>query len=48
MLILSMYMMQPIVENLSSVCKNYLAMEKENKRLAAELADIRCKCLFCV
>jgi hypothetical protein len=43
MLILSMSLMQPIVKNLSNVCKNYLAIKKENKRLAAELADVRCK-----
>jgi hypothetical protein len=48
MLILSMSLMQPVVENPSNVCKNYLAMEKENKRLAAELADIRRKCLSCI
>jgi hypothetical protein len=48
MMILSMSLMQPVVENLSNVCKNYLAMEKENKRLAAELADIRRKCLLCI
>jgi hypothetical protein len=46
MLILSLFLMQPVVQNLSNVCKNYLAMEKENKRLTAALADIRCKCLF--
>jgi hypothetical protein len=45
MLILSMSLMQPVVENLFNMCKNYLAMEKENKRLAAELADIHRKCL---
>jgi hypothetical protein len=38
--------MQPIVENLFNVCKNYLAMEKENKRLPADLADVRRKFLF--
>jgi hypothetical protein len=48
MLILSMSLMQLVVENLSNVCTNYLAMEKENKRLAAELADVGRKCLFCV
>jgi hypothetical protein len=46
MLILSTSLKQPVVENLSNVCKNYLAMEKESKRLAAELADVRRKCLF--
>jgi hypothetical protein len=46
MLILSISLMQPVVENLSNVCKNYLAMEKENKRLAAEMAKVRRKCLF--
>jgi hypothetical protein len=46
MLILSISLMQAVVENLSNVCKNNLAMEKENKRLAAELADVRHKCIF--
>jgi hypothetical protein len=39
-------LMQPVIESLSNVCKNYLAMEKENKRLAAELAKVRRKCIF--
>jgi hypothetical protein len=47
MVILSMPLMQPVVKNLSNMCKNYLAMEKENKRLSAALADILRKCLFC-
>jgi hypothetical protein len=38
--------MQPVIKSLSSVCKNYLAMEKEKKRLAAELAEVRRKCFF--
>jgi hypothetical protein len=46
MLILSTPPMQPVIESLSSVCKNYLEMEKENKRLAAELADVRRKCFL--
>jgi hypothetical protein len=46
MLILLISLMQPVVENLSNICKSYLAMEKENKCLAAELADVRRKCLF--
>jgi hypothetical protein len=40
MLILLISLMQPVVENLSNMCKNYLAMEKENKRMTAELADV--------
>jgi hypothetical protein len=39
MMILLISLMEPVVENLSNVCKNYLAMKKENKRLAAELAE---------
>jgi hypothetical protein len=38
--------MQPVIDSLFSVCKNYLAMEKENKRLAAELAEVHRKCFF--
>jgi hypothetical protein len=38
--------MQPVVESLSSVCKNYLAMEDENNRLATELVEVRRKCFF--
>jgi hypothetical protein len=38
--------MQPVIESLSNICKNYLAMEKKNKRLAAELAKVRRKCIF--
>jgi hypothetical protein len=38
--------MQPVIESLSSVCKNYLAMEKENKQLATELAKVCRKCFF--
>jgi hypothetical protein len=44
MLILSISLVHPVVKNLSNVCKNYLAMEKENKCLAAELADVCRKC----
>jgi hypothetical protein len=40
MLILSTSAVQPVIKNLSNVCKNYLAMEKENKHMAAELADV--------
>jgi hypothetical protein len=46
MLILSTSAVQPVIKNLSNVCKNCLAMEKENKRMAAELADVRFKCFF--
>jgi hypothetical protein len=46
MLILLTPPMRPIIESLSSICKNYLAMEKENKRLAAELAEVHRKCFF--
>jgi hypothetical protein len=45
-LILSTSALQPVIKNLSNVCKNYLAMEKENKRMAAELVDVRFKCFF--
>jgi hypothetical protein len=38
--------MYPVVESLSNVCKNYLALEKENQRLSAALADIHHKRLF--
>jgi hypothetical protein len=40
----SMFHVQPVVESLSGVCQSYLAMEKENKRLAADLAEARSKC----
>jgi hypothetical protein len=40
MLILPIFLMQPVVKNLSNVCMNYLAMEKENKGLTAELAKV--------
>jgi hypothetical protein len=46
MMILSTSLTQHVVENLSNMCKNYLAMERENKGLAAELADVRRKYLF--
>jgi hypothetical protein len=48
MLILSVTLMYPIVKNPSNVCKNYLAMEKENKHLSAALADVHLKRLFFV
>jgi hypothetical protein len=40
--------MQPVIESLSSVCTNYLAMEKENKRFATELAEVCRKFFFLV
>jgi hypothetical protein len=34
-----MFHVQHVVESLSGVCQTYLAMEKENKRLAADLVE---------
>jgi hypothetical protein len=38
-----MLLVQPIVEDLSKICRNYVALEKENQRLSAELDDLRRK-----
>jgi hypothetical protein len=35
-----------VVENLSNVCKGYLALEKENQRLSAALTDVHRKRLL--
>jgi hypothetical protein len=32
---------QPVVRDLSKVCKNFLALEEENRRLSAQLEDVR-------
>jgi hypothetical protein len=36
-------LVQPIVKDLSKICKNYIALEEENKHLSAALDDTRCK-----
>jgi hypothetical protein len=36
-------LVQPVVENLSKICKNYIALEKENHRLSVVLDDLRRK-----
>jgi hypothetical protein len=35
---------QPIVRDLSKVCKNFLALEEENRQLSAQLKDVRREC----
>jgi hypothetical protein len=37
------FFLQPVVRSLSEFCQSYLAMEKENKRLDADLAMTRSK-----
>jgi hypothetical protein len=32
---------QPVVRDLSKVCKNFLALEEENRQLSAQLKDVR-------
>jgi hypothetical protein len=32
---------QPVVRDLSKVCKNFLALEEENRQLSAQLEDVR-------
>jgi hypothetical protein len=31
---------QPVVRDLSKVCKNFLALEEENQQLSAQLEDV--------
>jgi cell division protein FtsB len=37
---------QPVVRDLSKVCKNFLALEDENRQLIAQLDDVRCEYCF--
>jgi hypothetical protein len=36
-------LVQPIIKGLSKICRNYIALEKENQRLSAELDNLRRK-----
>jgi hypothetical protein len=39
-------LVQPVVRELSKVCKDFLALEEENRQLSAQLEDVRRKYQF--
>jgi hypothetical protein len=39
-------LVQPVVRELSKVCKDFLVLEEENQQLSAQLEDVRRKYRF--